>query len=259
MAKKRRKPAEGGSNEWLNTYADMVTLLLCFFILLFTMSSIDAEKWKMLILAFQNPAELEEIVNPDEPPELESNGEEVKLEDLTFLKEHMEKLIAQSIFAADVELIGNESIVFIRLSNNLLFAGDSAVLQPNTTEFLNLVGNAIKEYEENIMFVRINGHTATVDERPGRVVSDRVLSTERANAVLMYLEDVKGISPNKLIAMGYGKNYPIDTNDSEAGRSKNRRVEILIMGKNLENSENSDIYQLLSGEFNVDLYKQFDE
>ena len=259
MAKKRRKPAEGGSNEWLNTYADMVTLLLCFFILLFTMSSIDAEKWKTLIRAFQNPEELEEIVENDNTPTVESDGEQVDLEDLSFLKDHMEQLIDQSIFAADVELIGNESIVFLRLSNNLLFAGDSAVLQPNTTEFLNLVGDAIKDFEESIMFVRINGHTATVDERPGRVVSDRVLSTERANAVLMYLEDVKGIAPGKLIAMGYGKNYPIDTNDTEAGRSKNRRVEILIMGKNLENSENSDIYQMLSGEFDVNTYNQFDE
>ena len=259
MARKRRKPAEGGSNEWLNTYADMVTLLLCFFILLFTMSSIDAEKWKTLIRAFQNPEELEEIVENDNTPTVESDSEEVQLEDLSFLKDHMEQLINQSEFAVDVELVGNESIVFLRLSNNLLFAGDSAVLQSNTMEFLDLVGNAIKEHEESIMFIRINGHTATVDERPGRVVSDRVLSTERANAVLMYLEDIKGISPNKLIAMGYGKNYPIDTNDTEVGRSKNRRVEILIMGKSLENSENSEIYQMLSGEFDVSIYKQFNE
>ena len=259
MAKQRRKPAEGGSNEWLNTYADMVTLLLCFFILLFTMSSIDAEKWKTLIRAFQNPDELEEIVQNDNTPTLDNEGEEVQLEDLTFLKAHIEQLINQSVFAADVELVGNESIVFLRLSNNLLFAGDSAVLQPNTTEFLNLVGDALKEHEDEIMFIRINGHTATVNERPGRIVSDRVLSTERANAVLMYLEDRKGISAQKLIAMGYGKNYPIDTNDSEVGRSRNRRVEILVMGKSLENSENSDVYELLSGEFDLSTYDQFEE
>lgn len=259
MARKRKKPAEGGSNEWLNTYADMVTLLLCFFILLFTMSSIDAEKWKTLIRAFQNPKELEDIVENDNTPTLDTEGEEVQLEDLTFLKDHIEQLIDQSVFAADVDLIGNESIVFLRLSNNLLFAGDSAVLQSNTTEFLNLVGDAIKEFEENIMFIRINGHTATVNERPGRIVSDRVLSTERANAVLMYLEDVKGISPQKLIAMGYGKNYPIETNDTEVGRSKNRRVEILIMGKSLENSENSEVYKMLSGEFDLSIYNQFNE
>jgi chemotaxis protein MotB len=259
MGKQRRKPAEGGSNEWLNTYADMVTLLLCFFILLFTMSSIDAEKWKTLIRAFQDPAELEEIVENDDTPTIESDGEEVELEDLTFLKDDIEKLVNQSEFISDVELIGNESIVFLRLSNNLLFSGDSAVLRSNTIEFLDLIGDALRTHEESIMFVRINGHTATVDERPGRTVSDRILSTERANAVLMYLEDVKDIAPNKLIAMGYGKNYPIATNDTEEGRSKNRRVEILIMGKSLEQSGNSAIYEILGGEFNVSSYDQFDE
>ncbi len=257
MARQRRKPAEGGGSDWLNTYADMVTLLLCFFILLFTMSSINAEKWKLLISAFQDPEQLEEIVDNSKNPTIENNDEEIEIQDLSFLKDHMEKLINESVFAADVQLLGNESIVFLRLSNNLLFAGDSAVLQENTTEFLNLVGEALKKYEEDIMFIRINGHTATVLERPGRIVSDRVLSTERANSVLMYLEDVKGISPKKLIAMGYGKNFPIDTNDTEAGRSKNRRVEILVMGKSLESSENSAVYQILSGEFDVNLYNQF--
>jgi chemotaxis protein MotB len=257
MGKQRRKPAEGGSNEWLNTYADMVTLLLCFFILLFTMSSIDAEKWKTLIRAFQDPSQLENIVKENDGSNSETTGVETEIEDLTVLKDHIEQLINQSAFSSDVQLLGSESIVFIRLSNNLLFTGDSAVLQHNTIEFLNLVGDALKDYEEDIMFIRINGHTATVKEP--RNVSDRVLSTERANAVLMYLEDVKGIAPNKLIAMGYGKNYPIDTNDTEEGRSKNRRVEILIMGKSLDEGENSEVYQILSGEFDVDLYNQFND
>lgn len=257
MGKQRRKPAEGGSNEWLNTYADMVTLLLCFFILLFTMSSIDAEKWKTLIRAFQDPSQLENIVNENNGSNTETTGVEPEIEDLTYLKDHIEELINQSVFSADVQLLGSESIVFLRLSNNLLFSGDSAVLRQSTIEFLDLVGDALKEYEEDIMFVRINGHTATVDEP--RNVSDRILSTERANAVLMYLEDVKGIAPNKLIAMGYGKNYPIDTNDTEEGRSKNRRVEILVMGKSLDEGANSEVYQILSGEFDVDLYNQFND
>lgn len=256
MARQKRKPSDGGGNEWLNTYADMVTLLLCFFILLFTMSSVDAEKWQALLRTFQNSGETNQVVVVPGDDGDEKAGNTETLGDLTFLKEEIEKTILESGFEGDVEFVGNESIVFIRFSNNLLFDGDSAVLKANTINFLNAIGTSFKSYEDDILFIRINGHTAEVSDRLN-VVSDRRLSTDRANAVLMYLEDIKQIEPRKLIAMGYGKNYPLAPNVDEVGRARNRRVEILVMSIDFENNEESSLFQILSGEFDINYYNQF--
>ena len=155
-----------------------------------------------------------------------------------------------------MEFVGNESIFFIRFSNNLLFDGDSSVLKTNTVTFLNAIGTSFKRHEEDILFIRVNGHTAEVSDEFS-VISDRKLSTDRANAVLMYLEDIKLIEPRKLIAMGYGNNYPIATNDDEAGRARNRRVEILVMSVDFENNQESNLFQILSGEFDINVYNQF--
>ena len=170
--------------------------------------------------------------------------------------QEIEKTILESGFEGDVEFVGNESIVFIRFSNNLLFDGDSAVLKANTINFLNAICTYFKSHEEDILFIRINGHTAEVSDRLN-VVSDRRLSTDRANAVLMYLEDIKQIAPRKLIAMGYGKNYPLAPNVDEVGRARNRRVEILVMSIDFENNEESNLFQILSGEFDINYYNQF--
>jgi len=256
MARRRKKGSDGGGSDWLNTYADMVTLLLCFFILLFTMSTVDAEKWKALLRTFQNPGESNQvIVVPGEDGD-ETAGNDDTDSEFVLLKEYIEKIVKESEFSNDVEILGNESIIFIRFNNNLLFDGDSATLRRATIEFLDLIGDAFKRVEDDIMMIRVNGHTAEVPPRPGYNVSDRVLSTARANAVLMFLEEQKQIESKKLIAMGYGKNYPIAPNDTPEGRAKNRRVEILAMSVNLKNQGDSPLYKILSGDFDLDIYDQ---
>ncbi|MBS3986722.1 MAG: OmpA family protein [Erysipelothrix sp.] len=253
---RRKKSSAPPSNEWMNTYADMVTLLLCFFILLFSMSTVDAEKWKALLRTFQNTGDSTQVVVvPGEDGDDEAGNIEDPSEFL-FLKEEIEAYISNSEFAADVEIGGNEYIIFIRLNNNLLFGGDSATLRISTINFLDNLGDFIKKYEDELSQIRVNGHTATVPPRPNNYVSDRVLSTQRSNAVVMYLEDRKMIEPKKLIAMGFGKNYPIATNENEAGRSRNRRVEILILANNFEESSDINMFKILSGEFDVALYDQ---
>lgn len=252
----RRKRTSESSGDWINTYADMVTLLLCFFILLFTMSTVDASKWKALVQSFQNEGESSQVVVvPGEDADEEAGNVEDPSE-FSFLQKEVEKIISDSEFASDVEIVGNDMILFIRMSNNLLFSADSAELRVSTIEFLNLIGKTFKNYEEYIMMIRVNGHTATVQDRPGNQVSDRVLSSQRATAVVMHLEDVIRIEPKKLIAMGYGKNYPIADNDTPEGRAKNRRVEIMILSVNDDEGRESLLFKFLHGDFDVDIYNE---
>lgn len=253
---RRKKTLASVSNEWMNTYADMVTLLLCFFILLFTMSTVEEEKWQALVQSFQSSGDnTQVVVVPGEDGDDEAGNEKDETE-FMFLKGQIEEFIKESEFSADVEIGGDESVIFIRLNNNLLFGGNSADLRTNTIQFLDGLGDTIKRQEKFISQVRVNGHTATIPPRPNDIVSDRVLSTQRANAVLMYFEDEKKIEAKKLIAMGFGKNYPIASNDNEDGRALNRRVEILILAINFEKSDDVNLIKILTGVFDAELYDQ---
>lgn len=253
---RRKKTLASVSNEWMNTYADMVTLLLCFFILLFTMSTIQEEKWQALVQSFQNSGDnTQVVVVPGEDGD-ETAGNVANESEFLLLKNEIETLIYENEFTGDVELGGNEYVIFLRLNNNLLFDGNSAVLRTSTVAFLDQLGDTLKREESLITQVRVNGHTATIPPIPNDNVSDRVLSTDRANSVLMYFEDVKKIEPRKLIAMGFGKNFPIASNESEQGRAINRRVEILILAVNFEQSEDENLLKILTGVFDAELYDQ---
>lgn len=258
MARRKRRQNASGSSDWLNTYADMVTLLLCFFILLFTMSTVDAEKWQTLLRAFQNDGSSNQVVvvPGDDGDELAGNEETPS--DFAFLKEYIEQIISNSGFEADVEIYGNDSVVFLRLSNNLLFNPNVSTLRNDTMKFLDSISNGFKEIEDEIMLIRINGHTASVDEGVATHISDRLLSSDRANAVLMYLEEIGKFDPQKMISIGYGKNYPIAPNDTEVNRAKNRRVEIIVMSNDLRNNEDNLVFKLLSGEFDMEFYNELE-
>ena len=99
---RRKKTLASVSNEWMNTYADMVTLLLCFFILLFTMSTIEKEKWQALVQSFQSSGDnTQVVVVPGEDGDDEAGNEKDETE-FMFLKEQIEKFIEESEFSAEI-------------------------------------------------------------------------------------------------------------------------------------------------------------
>ena len=257
MARKKKSSPEA-EGSWLDTYADLVTLLLCFFVLLFSQSSIEEEKWEKLLKAFQNPTDEPQQIVIDQNQDGEHLGgspgdtEEIDFSELA----QMIQQIAEAMGESDnVAIEAGNNMLFIRFKNELLFGPNSSVLKDEAQEFLTKAGNIFKEYENDISVIRVNGHTAAVTTSSGQYVSDRLLSSDRANAVVMYLEDVIKLEPEKLVAIGYGKNYPIATNDDEAGRAENRRVELMILGKT---GGSSDDYwsNIFSGNMSTDAYDQ---
>ena len=261
---RQKKSAPEAEGSWLDTYADMVTLLLCFFVLLFSQSTIEETKWAKLLEAFAYFDKTEEmipiVITPPEvvdPNTSGANGNPGDASDIDFsdLAELIQDAINESGVGDDVSVSTSSGMAFIRFNNNLLFGPDSSILSSEARSFLDKVGDAFLEFEDQIVMVRINGHTAKTN-RTGGTTNDRILSSDRANAVLMYLEDVKGFEPTKLISMGYGCHYPITDNDTEEGRSQNRRVEILVLGSTEQGIADSYWQSIFSGEMSMTDYQE---
>lgn len=238
MARKKRKKPSGGGASWLETYSDLVTLLLTFFILLYSMSTIDSVKYQKLVTAMAlgfNPQAIEDMIEDVEP---DPDAEDIEPEDIneTIEDEGMDELynklndyIKENNLQNSVLLTKSESYVFIRFADNITFDGYSYVLKDSGKGILNILADGLKLVEEHIEEVIIAGHTAEV-EKDNREI-DRNLSTNRANTVLRYLEDRNVVSPAKYVAIGYGLYRPIADNNTIEGRAKNRRVEIFISKK----------------------------
>lgn len=252
--KKKADGGGGGGGEWLNTYADMVTLLLTFFILLFSMSSLDAAKFNMLVNAFASTGESSDriiiIAKPTEAVgqlDADINGavsiEDVQDLDSVFIS--ILKYIEENGIQNQVEVSKGEGYVFIRFMDEMLFQPNSARLKNPNMEILNFVGIAIKSIENDVEMISVNGHTAEILENPNYAVSDRELSSARANVVLMYMEDSVGVDSSKLVQVACGKNMPFASNATQEGMAKNRRVEILISSDNPIADQLENVYEKL--------------
>ncbi|MBP0980787.1 MAG: flagellar motor protein MotB [Oscillospiraceae bacterium] len=260
MARKKRD--SGGGYNWMDTYGDMVTQLLTFFIMLFSMSSVNEEKWEILIRAFtKNPdASTAQIILVQE-----GEGEEVapavgvtsnisnKATDnelpteLSQLYEYIMSFVAENELDASVSVSRDSSNnVYIRFDNNIFFDGDSAALREESKPILDFLGDYLKSVEDEIFITRVNGHTAAIPGAEDYHISDWQLSGDRASQVVIYLEEQKELDPKKLMCNGYGKNYPIESNDTPEGRAKNRRVEIMILGNHFNKDDPEDLYAMLS-------------
>lgn len=249
---RKKHEEEGGGDSWLNTYADMVTLLLTFFVLLLSMSTVSQEKFNAFIRSFSGlpPDVIEEMIeNPgtdtaEEGEIVLPEGELSAMNELfTLLSDYVEK----NGKADSVALSLVDDVIYIRFDSAVFFEPDRYVLRKGSNEILAFIGNALKQYESHIKLATIFGHTATTS-RTNSPVSDWMLSGERAAVVATFLEDEVGFNSEKLVVLGYGNNFPVADNSTEEGRRENRRVELAIIGKN--SSNNFDPYSALDVLYN---------
>lgn len=234
MARKKKIDTGGGAS-WLETYSDMVTLLLTFFIMLYSMSTVDSAKYAAIVASFSkemNPEVFYQQGSPssevgaDEVPEPIEEEETNELDELyTLLKQYVD----ENQLGDKVEISRSEEYVFIRFSDSVTFRGYSDILEVSGRGILDVLAKGMIAVDDYIEEVIIAGHTAKVEYDNTDI--DRSLSTDRANVVLKYLEDKEVIDPAKYLAIGYGLYSPIADNSTPEGRAKNRRVEIFISRK----------------------------
>lgn len=234
MARKKQRDTGGGAS-WMETYSDMVTLLLTFFIMLYAMSTIDAQKYATIVASFSKEMNPKVYYQQGTPSDLDGTTEvpepigEEQSDELDELYSMLKQYIEENDLGAQVELSRSEEYVFIRFSDSVTFRGYSDILEASGKGILDVLAGGMTTINDYIEEVIIAGHTAKVEYDNTDI--DRSLSTDRANVVLKYLEDKNVIDPAKYLAIGYGLYSPIASNDTPEGRAKNRRVEIYISRK----------------------------
>lgn len=233
---KRKKKGVGGA-DWMATYGDFVTLLLCFFVMLYSMSSVDSQRWIALVQSF-NPDAVE--TQQGVPPQGESEG--AAPSGTTNVEQEMEAIYQELVtYMAEEEMQDQMTVtsgsgyVFITFDDTVFFNPDSPVLLDSGKTVLDQVGQSIQAHGASVGELRVLGHTAQGDPtHPNDPVVDRTLSSSRANNVTLYLQEKQVVEPSKLVSIGYGQWRPISSNGTQEGRAKNRRVELIVTGMDME-------------------------
>lgn len=255
MARKKKQESPGGIAGWYATFGDLMNLLLCFFVLLFSMSNIDAQKYEEVAASFSNTfgifpgkgIETGDEVVIDETIQLDSPGEyfagsgesaegnesdayeEMEREKLALseaMADKIESALDANGIADDVELDFTSQYVLLTLNGALLFDSGQAEIREESLPLVNKIGDILLTYGDNI--IEVEGHTDNVPIHNSKFKDNNVLSTFRALAVSEYLINEKHIEPQKLKYSGRGEYVPVADNDTISGRARNRRVEIKI-------------------------------
>jgi chemotaxis protein MotB len=233
----KKNEESGGAPEWMVTYGDLVTLLMCFFVLLFAFSEIDAQKFEAVMQSFQGSAGVLSggTTLSDSPlvftgmPETNTSSETTDSKVLDDLKKEIESQLDDANIELEITAEVINRGLLIRFPDNALFDSGRADLKEPAMEALTVIGNILLDDPFTERVISVEGHTDNVPMSSAEFPSNWELSTTRATNVIRYFLDEVGIEPKRLSASGYGEYYPIATNETPEGRSQNRRVDIVVM------------------------------
>lgn len=247
----RKKPHEEHENleRWLVSYADFITLLFAFFVVMYAISSVNEGKYRVLsdtlVSAFRDTPTSDKIVRletrqaeilsgsghpvgraPPQPihvkPEQQQMADKMKKVAKSVL-EAMQPLIQNG----QVRVIQSPKGVTVEINASVLFKSGEAVLQPQSMETLVAVAKVLAQTDNA---VQVEGHTDNVPIRSPVFPSNWELSSARAGSVVRLFSEL-GVPPERMMAIGYADNRPLDTNATVDGRGRNRRVNVLILNE----------------------------
>ena len=247
MKKKPAEEAKGdNSGRWMLTYSDMITLLLALFIVLYSMSTINAKKYQQVSQAMHSAFKTTEstsgggagngIGNAIIAASQSSKASSSKTQQVPSLQNDalgeiysiLNAFVTSNHLQNQVQITKSSEYVQIRVVDMVMFQPDTATMLPASEPIVKEIEQAIAKVYGQVDHITISGHTADVVENGSK--SDEIswqLSTERAVTVLNRMLDY-GLSGKKLSIQGYAHHVPVAPNDTESNRAKNRRVEITI-------------------------------
>ncbi len=233
-----------GGARWLTTYADMVTLILCFFVLLFSMSIVEMDKFKAAMSSLQGalgilegsttPPALPPSNDIFEPGDLQAQLLAQEMQMMRAMAAEFEQELAGMGLSEKVTVELEERGIVFRLADTVLFDIGKDELRPEAREVLLKVGELLSDLDNPI---RVEGHTDNWPISTPRFPSNWELSTGRATSVVRFLIEEAGMDPKQLQAAGYGEYHPIADNDTPEGRQSNRRVDVIILRPSLSLAE----------------------
>lgn len=225
-----------GAPEWVVTFGDMMSLLLCFFVLLLSFSTMETERFKVIAGYIREAFGVQTLRHYTEIP----SGDtviSVEFSPPTYTEEAIFEEVVQKLrtfgYEGLVEAERTDEGVRVRVDGELLFPPASTDMDGESLAFLTAVAGTIKDSGARAI---VEGHT---DDRPiqsERFPSNWELSAGRAAAVVRFFES-QGVPAERMQAVGYGPTRPVADNATPEGRKKNRRVEILIQTSQSEGKD----------------------
>ena len=237
MARRKKQEEQSpGSPAWLTTYSDLVTLLLCFFVLLFSFSTVDAQKFKAIMSSFQGGSGVLDggtVIDPPMPVDEEEEVESDLMDLVEYLEEYAETLGLGNKIAIEIEERG----IVVRFMDDVFFDSGSAKIKTESFKILKEVAELLNREEFVNRQIRVEGHTDSDPIlRSSKYPTNWELSSDRATNVLRYLVEIELMDGERVSSSNYSYYRPIVPNDTPENKARNRRVDIIIL---------KDIYQEL--------------
>lgn len=238
MLRPKTKVVKDNAERWLLTYADLMNLLLILFILLYTISSVDKEKYKQVAASIRSAFTGTGKIIGEKKPGTENilpgdlgilpadNPKAKEMKKMEKFKKSAKEFLDSNNLNSSIEITIEERGVVISIKDNLLFASGSANILSRDTVIK--IGKMLKLYMPYKQ-IHIEGHTDSDPIKTERFPDNMELSTARANSVLRILKDTAGIDPKYLSSTGYGEFRPKNPNTTSQNKAKNRRVDIVII------------------------------
>ena len=245
---RRRRPEEPENHErWLVSYADFITLLFAFFVVMYSISSVNEGKYKVLSQAlvgvFSDPdrsvrpipigEERPLTTKPAQPLVSDSDQSEAALgeavDPLQAIADNVREAFGDLIRSDQLTVRGNELWIEIELKSSLLFGSGDAMPSDMAFSIVDKVAKILKPFDNP---VHVEGFTDNLPISTAQYPTNWELSTARA-ASMVRMMAMEGIDPRRLAAVGYGEFQPVADNATADGRGRNRRV-VLVISRNLD-------------------------
>lgn len=252
---RKKKQGPKGAPKWMVTFSDLMTLILVFFILLFSMSVVDANRFEAIaesfqeraifdfypsLIPFENPAEDRDVRDDPfdadvDPFESHMEMDEVEMsEQLDDLLQEVNEFIEDNDLTENISATRDDRGVVLVLQEQALFETARAEILPQAEPFLEKVGTLVTTVPN---MVKVEGHT---DSRPINTVqfpSNWELSGARASSVIRFILSNFDVDDRRFLAVGYGETRPVAPNTTPDNLQQNRRVVIVISDPSYDESE----------------------